>query len=581
MTLFHFSPLRKEQILRSSTWGHHFFFLNAILAIVISFSYVYAAPHTESLSAFIYLLATWLGQSCFLAFLAFLILFFPLTFIGNFKLYRVLSVIFAFLLHCLLLIDAKIFLTVKVHITWMVTSLILRDLDFNTGLNFRFMYIAVLILILLEILFAKLATREVYKKSLRHNLFPNIVLSAIFMCFVASHGIYIWADATSYEKITNLRTVFPAHYPMTARSFLSNHGWIDDDDFTEASSEEKSSTSNFVYPLAEIKANPQDNPKNVIFILLNGMSYSDLNQTNTPFLMSLKMSNTSFEKHYLPYQNYEDNLFASSFGLPVQYKESFIKHKVEPVLVTEMQKQEYMVRVFTNSFLKKDVASVTSLLGLPINRVSALKNDQLVFEKALDFVDTLNSNQRFLISLNTNSLMYVARNKNAHAKALKELDEELKNFIHELSRRDILKQSLVMISSDIGNPMLLGNSTDYSMRQQHVPMIALWPNDSLKGISYNNLTSNFDIAPTLGLEILGVTTPCVNYSIGNSLLKIVNRDYLLTTQGRSLLLISNNAVTVYKRNGKVHIDEGGKIRDAKPNLENLIKAMRELNRFKG
>lgn len=81
------------------------------------------------------------------------------------------------------------------------------------------------------------------------------------MCFVASHGIYIWADATSYEKITNLRTAFPAHYPMTARSFLSNHGWIDDDDFTEASSEEKSSTSNFVYPLAEIKANPQDNPK--------------------------------------------------------------------------------------------------------------------------------------------------------------------------------------------------------------------------------------------------------------------------------------------------------------------------------
>lgn len=51
---------------------------------------------------------------------------------------------------------------------------------------------------------------------------------------------------------------------MTAKSFLSNHGWIDDDDFTEASSDEKSSTSNFVYPLAEIKANPQDNPKNVI-----------------------------------------------------------------------------------------------------------------------------------------------------------------------------------------------------------------------------------------------------------------------------------------------------------------------------
>lgn len=114
---------------------------------------------------------------------------------------------------------------------------------------------------------------------------------------------------------------------MTARSFLSNHGWIDDD-FTEASSEEKSSTSNFVYPLAEIKANPQDNPKNVIFILLNGMSYSDLNQTNTPFLMSLKMSNTSFEKHYLPYQNYEDNLLLAPLVCLFNTKRALLSTKL-------------------------------------------------------------------------------------------------------------------------------------------------------------------------------------------------------------------------------------------------------------
>lgn len=77
------------------------------------------------------------------------------------------------------------------------------------------------------------------------------------------------------------------------------------------------------------------------------------------------MSNTSL-KTLSSLSELRGQPFASSFGLPVQYKESFIKHKVEPVLVTEMQKQEYMVRVFTNSFLKKDVASVTSLLGLPV-----------------------------------------------------------------------------------------------------------------------------------------------------------------------------------------------------------------------
>ncbi|MGN1280969.1 MAG: DUF3413 domain-containing protein [Succinivibrio sp.] len=569
------NPLMKEQVLRSSTWGHHFIFLNSLLAIFIGFAYVYAAPNTESFISFIYLIATWFGQISFLVFLTFLILFFPLTFIGNFRAYRIISVILAVLLHCLLLVDAKLFISVKVHLTWMVTSLILRDLDFKTGLNFNFMYIALIILIVLEIIFARLATREIYKRTVRHNYFPAVVMSFVSVCFIASHAFFIWADATGYEKITNLRTVFPAHYPMTAKSFLSNHGWID----TE-SGEVVSSTSSINYPLSEIDAVAHDRPSNIILIMINGMSYADLSQKNTPNLLSLKLTNTSFEQHFLAYQKLDDNYFASAFGVPIQYKESFLNHNIIPVLVKELQKQEYAVRVFNSGVMAADTRSLNSLFGISDNKIKTFSDDAEAFDQAYEFIRSRNENQHYQITLNSNTL-FGNLSKKAHDQKLRELDELTGCLITKLTEEGRLSNTLVMISSLAGNPLLGRHDTVYSKHQQHVPMIAIWPENSLKGATFNTLSSNFDMAPTIGTEILGVKTPSGNYSIGNSLLKNVGRDYILSTSGYSLLLISKDDVTVYRKNGLAHTDNEGVIKNIRPNLETLIRAMRDLNRFKG
>ena len=91
----------KEQVSRSSLWGHHFLFLNVLLSLLIGLTYVYAAPSTDSFAAFFYLIVTWMGHMGFLAFVAYLIILFPLTFIGNFRYYRVFSVIIAILFHFL------------------------------------------------------------------------------------------------------------------------------------------------------------------------------------------------------------------------------------------------------------------------------------------------------------------------------------------------------------------------------------------------------------------------------------------------------------------------------------------------
>ena len=512
MLKFTNNVLLKEQVLRSNTWGHHFFFLNCILATIIVSTYVYASPHTQSFTAFVYLGVTWLGQISFLAFLAFLIFLFPLTFIGNFKVYKFVSIVIAVLLHCLLLVDAKLFLAIKVHLTWMVSSLMLRDLDFNTGLNFNFLYIAIVLLIALELFFAKLSTREIYKKETRHNYFPAILMSIVGFCFISSHGLYIWADAVSYEKITNLSSVFPAHYPMTAKTFLNNHGWLDG----ESGEHTYLSNSSFNYPLAEIKVEAKDPLHNVVYIFANGVSYSDLDAVATPKLFELKQNNLSFESHFLPYLNLEDNMFATAFGLPIEYRDDFLSHDVKPITVDVLGNLEYYVRLFSSSPITNDLVPIAKYLGIAKNKTNFVTSDEAVFTNAKEFIDSLASNQHFILNLNTSSL---EKNLNdAQRKiALRQLDNQIAAFVEELQDKELLNNTYVVITSSLGNGNIEKQyASFYSIKKQHVPLIVITPNESNKGVSITKLTSAFDFVPTLGIEILGIKTPYVNYAIGNN-----------------------------------------------------------------
>ena len=565
--------LMKEQTIRSTTWGHHFIFLNCLLAILTGFTYVYCSPGTESFISFSYLIVTWLGQISFLSFLAFLIFFFPLTFIGNFKVYRIISIIAAVLLHCLLLVDAKLFLSLKVHLSWSVVSLMIRDLTFNTGLNFNFMYIAIPLVIFLELIFARLATREIYKSEVRNNYFPAIVMTLVTACFITSHGIYIWADAANYEKITNLRSVFPAHYPMTAKSFLTTHGWIEN----ITAKTDGTSTSNIAYPLSEIKFEEKDIQKNVITIFINGLSYSDLDAENTPNLIKLKMDNLSFENHYLPYDDLYNNLFASWFGLPIQYEQIFTSHSVENISNDVMQKEEYLIRGFTSTINGSEDSKLSKMTGMKNNKLKNLSSDTVLLNEAADFIEK-NTENRMAVTLSLNSLLNI-NSAESHKRHLKLLDTQLGKFISRLEEKNITERTMVIISSSLGNKFI-GGASVYSKKKQRVPFIIINPDSENKGVSKNILTSSFDINPTIAVEILGVTTPCVNYGIGDNVLALEQRDYIPTTQGNNLLLISQDAVTIYKRNGKVVTTTEEEIRPARANLENLIRAMRDFNRFK-
>lgn len=412
----------KEQVSRSITWGHYFIFVNMMLSCLLGLSYIYAAPPATNFLSFVYLVVTSFGHMSFLTVAFYMVLLFPLAFIGNFRYYRVIAVILTVVGHTALLFDIKIYLGVKVHLSMTALNLIVRELDFNTGLNYNFLFIAVPIVIGLELFFAKITTHSLYRD--HHPYAVRSILIALISCFICSHVMHIWADATKYERITLLRSSFPVHYPMTARSFLSSHGWFNNEELYEGAA---ANIADYMeYPLGNINVDTEAKPKNVITITLNGLSYSDLSQENTQNLMGFKTYAQNFEEHYLLYRSETDNVYSMNYGLPLQYRRALFSGNLLPVPFDAMYRQDYVRRMILSdiSFASEDAAQKKSYYYKNLLDASALRSAQMI--------ETCNAREMFIAAFKQISL-YNSYDKRPYE--LKLVINDLRDFKEQTAQR--------------------------------------------------------------------------------------------------------------------------------------------------
>lgn len=574
---FNFSRLLnyKEQVSRSNSWGQHFLFYNVLLTAAIGLSYLYAAPETSSFLSFVYLLLTWLGHTAFLCFVIYVLLFFPLSFISNFKIYRAVAVLLATLSDIALLFDAKLFLTVKVHASWSMLRLIFGDLDFKTGLNYNFMYIALPVILSLQVVFSLLATRDLYRA--KPTFLSRALMVTSLLCFLGSHGLYIWADAARYEGVTALRSVFPLQYPTTARTFLTNHGWLP----KQLSSMSGAPALN--YPLSVLEVEPPAHSEQLVVIFVNGLSYGDLSADTTPHLLDLKREALSFESHYLPYQESDENIFAAIYGLPLFYKFMFEQRHIFPVIMEELRRQNYDLRFLASGPRQAHSGTLATLTGSRRLPQDEFKNDQAVLERSSQYATQSDAEHPQAQLVVLDDLHSGALDEQQRRKTLKSLDGALHVYLDSLKESGALQHTVVVITSGQGNPALQSQGA-FVRQRQHVPLIVLWPDDRLRGVSKDFLSSHFDLVPTFGREVLGISNQAAEYSTGVDLLsKSEERNFIVTTSSVSssadLLLIAPKTLTVYTRSGRSYIQSEQGQQEVQPRLQDLVRALREMNRF--
>ncbi|WP_281709800.1 DUF3413 domain-containing protein [Anaerobiospirillum succiniciproducens] len=470
----------KEQVSRSITWGHYFIFVNMLLSCLLGLSYVYAAPPATDFLSFVYLVVTSLGHMSFLAVVFYMVLLFPLAFIGNFRYYRVIAVILAVIGHTALLFDIKIYLAVKVHLSMTALNLIVRELDFSTGLNYNFLFIAVPIVIGLELFFAKITTHSLYRD--HHPYAVRSILITLISCFICSHILHIWADATKYERITLLRSSFPVHYPMTARSFLSSHGWLNNEVFDANAA---ANIADYMeYPLGKITVDEEQKPKNVITISLNGLSYNDLTQENSKNLMDFKSYAQSFENHYLLYKNEIDNVYSMNFGLPLQYRRALYSGNILPVPFDTMYRQDYVRRLILSDASFSDpnliankrhyYSSLLEASALAPSQMSHASNVREMFIEAFRQISLYNSFDKrpYELTLVINDLRDFKEQAAARAQFAKNYKAGASNN-SDLQSLSTDKNSVTIFEDDATLPLIAAELPDDESEEQRANVYAM------------------------------------------------------------------------------------------------------------
>ena len=607
----------REDVSRLISWGHWFMLFNIILAMLIAMRYIITNPWPATGLGQLYLLVSWIGHFGYVGFICFLLTIFPLTFVfSNQKILRTIAILISSSIMSLLLIDTQIYQLLKFHISPHFWDLLFDSDQNQADVSWTFLFVAIPVILFLELLFSAQAWRLQYKR--QQPMFGRCLAFLFVTCFLVTHLAHIWADATFYTPITAQKSNFPLSYPMTARTFLAKHGWLDLDAFKQK--EKSLSEQNYkhiLYPLSPIHVQPIENKPNILLIVFKGLRRDIVNDVTMPNLSRFSSQHQRFTHHIAGDNNTENSLFSLFYGLPGQYAKDMLHERRSPLLVDELQRQDYVISSFISDKLssayfkdgifsgvrgKKSVVSRSSnnmqTVNLWGNWLSKQNHDRPLFSLiAFDapgslsipdhergpYQPELNSFDPFTVIDDQRNLLLINRYKNSAFYA----DQAFGKLIDLLYRSGSFENTVIVITSDHGfefnesgrNSWGVGNN--YSQPQLAVPMVISWPGMSKTEI--HNMTTHADLATTLLQGALGVKTPMNQYTTGQSLFSKTARNWVLVGDNTQFVIVGDNETTQFDRQGSFIVYDSNnyhEIEDGKANLPMLLKVMSDLNRFR-
>lgn len=606
----------RDNVSRLITWGHWFSFFNIILAMLIATRYLGAISWPSTTLGVVYLVVSWIGHFSFLSFVTYLLTIFPLTFLlPKEKSLRFISAIVATLALVLLLIDTQVFRLFKFHLNAQVWQLLLDQAQTEEGSIWSIIFVAVPTIFLLQLLLSAYVWRKINKRKRRQ--YGNQVGLALLVCFILTHLVNSWADATLYQPITMQRANFPLSYPMTARSFLAKHGWLDLDQYEkkQAASENNSgSDSRMHYPLRPLNVNAPSSHNNLLVVVVDSLRFDMLNNINMPNLQRYASRNLTFRNHLSSGNDALMGMFGLFYGLPGHYYQDISSEKRPPVLFDEMLRQDYQFGLFgAMEDAQKYRQSILAGLRKQVFVSEELDDGKLLsdwqgwLEKrtperpwfSLVYLSSPGDYQLpatmkgpfqpELTNFNP-ATAYRAENlqklENRYKNSVFYTDQLLEQMLTQLQQQGMSDNTIVVITSDHGQEFndtrsnSWGAGTNYSPYQVQVPFVLAWPGRDSQVMSQPS--SHLDLVPTLMQGMLGVRNPARDYSIGRSLFDTSPRPWLLAGDQNDFAIYQDNTITHFNKQGDFELLEQKSYRPIKhgnPDMGAMIQVMNELNRF--
>lgn len=611
--------INRDSLSRLISWGHWFTFFNILLALLIATRYVFANPWPETGLGVAYLLVSWIGHFGFIGFLIFLLTLFPLSFlIQNQRWLRLCAVFIATGVMTLLLIDTQIYKEFKFHINPVIWEILFQQAQSKSELNWSLLFVCVPVFFCAELLFSYYGWKIQFRR--RPKQLGKSLVGIFLICFLLNHLTHIWADANLYTPITEQKANFPLSYPMTARSFLAKHGWLDMNAYRQAQQNRADigHHQSVRYPLAPLDVVMPATHYNLLLVVVRDLRADLLNNIDMPNLARYASQHQLFSNHLAGDNESATSLFSLFYGLPGQYQPLFAHERIPPVLLDELQRQDYLISAFASQGLMQPSYQHTLLAGLrlgadersPDHRqadAATLQQWQSWLARQtgprpwfsyleLDTPRTLALPAEFQGPYQPESALpswarpsdEVAAMglRNRYKNAIFYVDMLLGELFDRLTSQGLSNNTVVIITADHGVELgdqqgsIWGAGQRYAPAQLQVPLVLAWPGETANRIDYP--TRHQDLVPTLLARLLGVTSDPQDYSLGTDLLQAERADWSLLGNSHHYVVYDPHTITEFNRQGDFTIRDRARYlahEDAKPNMAMLVRVMNQLRRF--
>ncbi len=560
--------------------------LNLPLCLYYSLSY---APNFQThpwFAAVDFYLAA-IGHFCLYFLIGTIVLIGPLLFFKK-KLkffsyaYMVLS---AALLHIVLAVDAHTFILYRFHLNFAML-----DLFFNAGGQVISFSSETIVSIVAEtaaiLVYASLAVGLSAWAAFKGFKSRPWVLLCI-ACYVLANLVNAYASAKVIVPLTEIANRLPLYKPLTMNGTLMKLGIISKEEMVSMKVK-ISDEGMFDYPKKPLEYTENRDNLNVLFLCVDSLRADVFNEENMPKTYALGKKSYVFTDHQSASNSTRGGIFGLFYGIPPAYWQVALASNKPSAMVTAAQHQGYRIGAFTSALITKPEFHRTVFSSLEDLRPGSegdtvLERDENAIEDFMAFVEG-REDERFFsfvfldnvhaaslpedfphpftpylrevnhmaLKAGTDPGPYFNLYKNAAFYA----DHNVGRIIDFLEQKDLLKHTLVIISSDHGEEFndnrdnYWGHNSNFTQAQMHIPLIMYWP-DFGKGV-INERTTAYDISATLMPRVFGVTNEVSDYSVGRDLLELGPLDYYIAGS------YSENAVV--QKDKIVLIDKVGMLR---------------------
>jgi membrane-anchored protein YejM (alkaline phosphatase superfamily) len=578
-------------------WIGWFGIANAVLFALIGTRYLIAFGMPVSGAAGLYVALAFVGQFALLGFLPLMLLLGPIALVLPRKgLVMTVAVMVIASAVTVLVLDTNIFAQYRYHISRLTVEIF----EVSTWVFAGTIFVA---MVAFQAMLAGNIWQRVSTKNGRAGIWLALALITVWL---GGQSLHIWADATAYSPVTSFTRYLPVYFPIKAKRRLAKLGWVDPEKVEQQRLLRRAGAAGgdgqLLYPLNPLQCDAPQPLPNILVIMVDALRPDHVDENLAPHIAEFATYAQNFKNHSSGGNSSRMGFFSMFYGLPSTYWQAFYDGQKPPLLMEQVQANNYDVMVMSavgfGSPAQLDRTLFASVEA--VDRYTAQTklegNGEITSQWQAWFTARASNAQPFFSMLyydpglsngadpqSAAELGEVERRYAAYERGVAAVDDEVAVVLETLGQQR--EETLVILASDHGyefDELGLGNighGSNFGPWQLRSVLLLDWPGKTAREFSHRS--AHQDLPGTLMREVFGCENPYADYSSGGNLFDEQSWEWIMAGSYSSHAIVEPDKIVVTYPGGLIELLDANYRPSSglKLDPQRVEEAMLEMRRF--